>query len=91
MKLKQRVHKEWFRTVIDRRKSCPCCKVKLSTGESIWSWGEYVCGKWRTVKHFCRECFTDEVQRLLKDHTGGCGCAITLVGMVEPPICLRQP
>lgn len=44
------------------------------------SWGEYVHGKWRTVKHFCRSCFPDRVRGPLIDHTAGCGCAVTLVG-----------
>lgn len=77
---KQRNHNEWFTTVsLGKRKSCPCCKAKLESGESIWSWGEYVRAKWRTVKHFCKNCFVDEVQTPLASHTGDCGCTVSLV------------
>jgi len=78
---KLRQHNEWFRTVsMGNRKSCPCCHEKLEPGESIWSWGEYVCAKWRTVKHFCKNCFVKEVQTPLAAHAGPCGCTINLVG-----------
>ena len=82
MKKKQhRNHNEWFRQVsLGNRKSCPCCKAKLAENESIWSWGEYVSGKWRTVKYFCRNCFEAEVASLLVSHADDCGCLITLVG-----------
>lgn len=43
-----------------KRKSCPNCRAKLVESESIWSWGEYINGKWRNVTDFCKECF-DEV------------------------------
>jgi hypothetical protein len=76
---KTRTHNEWFRTVsLSNRKSCPTCGTKLN-GESIWSWGEYHIGKWRTVKHFCRQCFPREVRQPLKKHSSDCGCNITLV------------
>ena len=77
---KVRNHNEYFRTVsLGNRKSCPTCGEKLQNGESIWSWGEYVRAKWRTVKHFCKACFEEEVRGLLIDHAGDCGCNITLV------------
>ena len=74
-----RTHNEWFRTVMGRRKSCPTCKTKLPTGESIWSWGQYICGKWNTVRHFCRSCYQQECLSHLKTHQDGCGCEISLV------------
>lgn len=75
----QRNHNEWFRTVsLGGRKSCPTCREKLEPGESIWTWGEYVCAKWRNVKHFCKLCFSEQVQKPLLAHAGDCGCSITL-------------
>lgn len=77
---KVRNHNEWFRSVsLGGRKSCPCCGDKLQKGEFIWSWGEYVYAKWRTVKHFCKSCFAAEVQAPLQNHAGPCGCVITIV------------
>lgn len=81
MSKKQRNHNEWFRSVSLRgRKSCPSCKEKLQPGEKIWSWGEYVHGKWRTVDHFCKSCFQENVKSRLTGHSVDCGCSITLVG-----------
>lgn len=78
--MKARNHNEWFRTVgLGGRKSCPCCDTKLEAGEQIWSWGEYVRGKWQTVKHFCKSCFQAEVADKLRDHQAECDCNITLV------------
>ena len=75
----RRKHNEWFRTVsLGNRKSCPTCKAKLGQGESIWSWGEYVNAKWRTVTHFCSQCFEKEVKEKLCAHRGSCGCDIEL-------------
>lgn len=77
---KVRSHNEWFRPVsCGNRKSCPRCSAKL-LGESIWSWGEYAIGKWRTVKHFCQRCFAEAVLKPLLGHAGDCGCTIELVG-----------
>lgn len=77
---KTRQHNEWFRQIsLSNRKSCPTCRQKLTSGESLWSWGEYVHGKWRTVKHFCYKCFHDEVATLLVSHTTGCGCEVNLI------------
>ena len=77
---KQRVHNEWFRQVsLGNRKSCPRCSAKLESGESIWSWGEYIRVKWHTVKHFCKNCYETEVKKPLLDHTGGCGCTVELI------------
>lgn len=77
---KQRSHNEWFTTVsLGNRKSCPLCKTKLEPNESIWSWGNYVCAKWRTIKHFCKNCYVEEVLKPLTDHTDDCGCTVQLI------------
>lgn len=62
------------------RKSCCNCKQRFEEGEGQWSWGEYVRGKWNTVKHFCKQCYHKEVQDKLLAHRGDCGCTIELVG-----------
>ena len=80
-KAKVRSHNEHFRQVsLGNRKSCPTCRCKLAENESVWSWGEYVRAKWHTVKHFCRECFEEEVRVPLLGHAGDCGCNIVLCG-----------
>jgi hypothetical protein len=63
-----------------RCKSCPTCGSKLEQDEWIWSWGEYVHGKWNTVKHFCKQCYPKEVKQLLIEHRNDCGCNFQLVG-----------
>lgn len=83
-----REHNEWFRAVtLGGRKSCPSCDHKLESGESIWSWGEYRYAKWRTVLHFCKNCFATRVQDPLLDHAGPCGCTINICmkGSVKKP------
>ena len=99
-KPKVREHNEYFRTVsLGKRKTCPSCKAKLALGESIWSWGEYVRAKWRTVDYFCKECFNSAVRSRLLNHAKDCGCKVNLVGyggtklppwltLVEPPRCI---
>lgn len=80
MKVKQVVHNEYFRTVLlGNRKSCPTCKLKLHSGEKIWSWGEYQRGKWYTVEHFCSQCFYEVKARLLY-HSNQCRCSYNLQG-----------
>lgn len=77
---KPRNHNEWFNPVeMGGRKSCPTCKEKLGENESIWSWSEYVNAKKRLIKHFCRNCFAEEVAAPLVSHASDCGCNITLV------------
>lgn len=81
MARKTRNHNEWFRSVsLGGRKNCPSCKEKLEQGEKIWSWGEYVFAKWRTVKHFCKKCYSEQVQTPLINHTDECGCTVNLIG-----------
>lgn len=69
---------------VSSRKSCPNCKSKLCQDpgqlEYVWSWGEYVSGRWRTVRHFCKICFQSEVADKLRQHAAECGCEIELVG-----------
>jgi hypothetical protein len=74
---KPRSHNEWFRPVA-RKSRCPSCNRSVPLDETLWSWGEYVSGKWRTVKHFCRECYVEEVQTPLISHTADCGCSVEL-------------
>jgi hypothetical protein len=74
------VHNEYFRSVrLGGRRSCPCCHSKLRSGEQIWSWGEYVRGKWYTVQHFCQQCW-GEVENRLQGHAFQCRCSFQLVG-----------
>lgn len=80
MKKAERIHREWFRPIsLNNRRSCPECLQKLPPEESIWSWGEYRYAKWKTVMHFCRQCFP-VIQAHLIIHAGGCGCKFELVG-----------
>jgi hypothetical protein len=81
---KPRSHNEWFRTVsLGGRKSCPTCSAKLPPGESVWSWGEYVRAKWRTITHFCVGCAKARVLDRLTAHTDDCGCTVNLCGRGE--------
>ena len=91
--MKQRTHNEWFRPVsLGNRKSCPTCHKRLLAGESIWSWGEYRIAKWRTIKHFCYQCFRKEVLEPLLSHTDDCGCRIELCSNGSSlPMWLRLP
>ena len=69
---KLRVHNEWFQPI--SKKTCPCGERKTE----VFSWGEYVNGKWRTVDHFCQECFSERVIPRLVSHAGDCGCTFAL-------------
>lgn len=74
-----RQHNEWFRKV--SKPVCPCgASVKRHGIESVWSWGEYICGKWRTVDHFCERCFHTSVFVRVSGHTVTCGCMVHLIG-----------
>lgn len=79
MAAKTRQHNEWFRSVMPSRKTCPTCKAKLGVSR-IWSWGNYLYGKWRTVDYCCEHCFSETVASRLTDHAADCGCSINLIG-----------
>lgn len=71
-----------YHTVIgeqSRFTRCPTCNAAL-VGDYVWSWGEYVSGRWHTVTHFCENCFPRIVRDKLTAHAGDCGCRISLVG-----------
>lgn len=74
MAKKTRSHNEWFRTV--SKTTCECGQRKTS----VWSWGQYVIGKWHNVMQFCDACVDTRVRDLLMGHGGDCGCEINLVG-----------
>jgi hypothetical protein len=74
---KQRTHNEWFRPIA-RKAKCSTCNHVIDKDDCLWSWGEYVNAKWRTVKHFCQHCFVEQVQTPLVEHTNGCGCEVTI-------------
>lgn len=77
--VKPRVHNEYFRTVLlGGRKSCPYCKVKLESGEKVWSWGEYVRAKWYTVRYLCKACYPSARELLVQHSKGACQCTIVL-------------
>lgn len=65
---KIREHSEWFRKVADKKCACG------ARGVQVFSWGEYVSGKWRTVDRLCERCYDTRVKQRLTDHAKGCGC-----------------
>jgi hypothetical protein len=70
---KARQHNEYFKLIVKR--TCSCGQKKTE----VYSWGEYVCGKWRTVDYVCQSCFPQVVNRL-QSHKDDCGCEFNLVG-----------
>ena len=74
MRKDNRVHREWFRSIVKTTCSCGAKKTQ------VFSWGEYICGKWRTVDYVCEACFKPSVLPRLKAHMGECGCSFELVG-----------
>lgn len=71
-----------YKTIVGEessRKSCPECKAKLEVDEWVWSWGNYVSGRWHTVRHFCKACYPS-IQRDLEVHREDCGCDFNLIG-----------
>lgn len=75
---KPRTHNEHFRELAKHK--CPTCHAgSKSSPVRVFSWGEYIHGKWHTVKHFCSECFLEEVLDQLQDHANTCGCTIQFV------------
>jgi len=71
---KPREHNEWFRTV--SKTKCACGQRNTT----VWSWGNYVYGKWRTITHFCDACIDRAVFPHLVPHANECGCVINLIG-----------
>lgn len=73
-KQKIRNHNEWFMPLVKRK--CECGQRDIQ----MFAWGEYSrTGKWRTIEHFCQNCFSERVQKPLREHVGPCGCTVTLV------------
>ena len=68
----QRIHNEWFQPIKKTTCQCGCKKTQ------VFAWGEYSYAKWRTILHFCQECFVSRVQVALVQHAGGCGCSFQL-------------
>lgn len=78
-----RIHNEWFTTIT--KSKCPCgrnCKDRASQGLelTVYSWGEYVHGSWRTIAHFCQGCFQERVVPRIVQHASGCGCVFKFQG-----------
>ncbi len=71
--MKNSNHNEWFRLIT--KTTCEC-GIRNTV---VYSWGEYVHAKWRTISHVCEFCFPQVINRLLS-HSNQCGCTITLVG-----------
>ena len=65
---KVRIHSEWFMSM--SKTSCPCGERKTS----VYAWGQYVHGRWRTIEHFCRVCFESRVIGRIMAHAEPCGC-----------------
>lgn len=71
--MKTRVHNEWFQPI--SKTTCPCGCKKVQ----VFSWGNYISGKWYTVDHFCQACFLERVIPQLVSHAKPCGCSFALV------------
>ena len=81
MNRKNRVHNEWFQTTVAMKCDCGSNrKSRLASGHDVqvWIWGEYVYGKWRTVRKVCESCFASEVIPRLVNHADLCGCSFDL-------------
>ncbi len=70
---KLRQHNEYFSLI--KKTTCSCGQKKTQ----VFSWGEYVKGKWHTVDYICQTCFPDKAKRL-QAHKDDCGCNFSLVG-----------
>jgi len=66
-------HNEYFQPIV--KTTCECGAKKTQ----VYSWGEYVVGKWRTVSYCCKSCFPVRVLPRLISHAGECGCRFNLV------------
>ena len=70
----------YVRAISHKGKSCPCCKEKLD-GDTVYSAGEYVRGKWHNaIDRFCRKCFSKEVTQSVKSFTERSGRSVAIVG-----------
>lgn len=77
----QRIHNEWFQTTVAMRCDCGSNKrsrIKGGYATQVWIWGEYVCGKWRTIQKVCECCFSSQVIPRLAAHAAPCGCTFAL-------------
>lgn len=79
-------HNEWFRTVDD--KVCECGRRTSRTYrnkplaeseqcQQVYSWGQYVIAKWRTIYHFCEHCALEKIEPVLSNHIAECGCSVS--------------
>jgi len=63
-----RIHNEWFMPV--KVRTCPCGEKKID----VFSWGQYVFGKYRKIDNFCKSCFKTRIIPRLSAHANDCGC-----------------
>jgi len=85
-KMPGKPHREWFKKI--SKKVCPCGasrhKLRKEPEKAevfqVLSWGEYVCGKWRTVDHVCPECVESRLTAKLQNHLDKCGCSFQFTG-----------
>lgn len=83
MSAKVRVHNEWFQATAYG--VCDCGSTRFIRHKvfkrdvTIYSWGEYVSGRWRTVRRVCEMCFQRDIIPILRAHADPCGCAFALV------------
>jgi hypothetical protein len=80
--MKQRTHNEWFQSMVSPA-ICPCGskrkdRIRAGKDASVYAWGEYVVGRWRTVDYFCECCFQTRVIPRLVKHAGNCGCTFQM-------------
>ena len=85
------VHREWFQDTCYGRCDCGSTRrtrAKVGKDPTVYSWGEYVSGSWRTVQRVCEVCFQRDVIPRLRAHAAPCGCSFQLVarsGRCLPP------
>lgn len=97
--MKTRTHNEYFRPVKDKK--CQCGTKASDHPDGVWSWGEYVGGKWRNVMRVCFRCWYFRALPTLVNHKADCGCAFNLVGyrtklpfwisIPEVTVCEKEP
>ncbi len=79
--MKTRTHNEWFQPTSYAKCDCGSnVRQRTTAGHdvTVYVWGEYVVGKWRTVQRVCQSCFAQQVIPRLVQHAGGCGCEFAL-------------